>query len=146
MKSDFLQQLDHENIVNAIQEAEKHTTGEIRVRVSHRKVLLFGDEMRLARRAFKSMSMSETPDRNGVLLMIFPKRRKVVILGDRAIHEKVGQKFWEDIIQTATNEFKDMRYNKGIIRAVEIVGKALSQHFPKTKSDPDSLSNKVIEE
>jgi uncharacterized membrane protein len=146
MKSDFLQQLDHDNIVKTIQLAEQCTTGEIRVRVSHQKVLLFGDEMQAARRAFKSMEMSKTPDRNGVLLMIFPKRRQVVILGDRAIHEKVGQTFWENVIQTATNEFKDKHYTEGIVRAVEIVGKALSQYFPKTRSDSDSLPNKVIED
>ena len=145
MKSDFLNHLDHDKIVKAIQEAEKKTTGEIRVRISGRKILLWSDEMQVARRAFQTMGMTRTPDRNGVLVMVFPKRRRLVILGDKAVHEKAGQKFWEDMIEKAAHEFKEKKYTQGIIQTVDRIGKILAQYFPKTKSDRDSLPNKVIE-
>jgi uncharacterized membrane protein len=144
MKTSFLNQLDHRKIVSTIQSCEAKTTGEIRVRISHRRFLL-KDEMAFARREFKRMGMTKTPDRNGVLIVIFPARRKIVILGDEAIHKKLGDDFWKQVIQTATKHFKTFEYTEGILRSVEIVGKALAEHFPKTKSDSDSLSNEVVE-
>ncbi len=142
----FLNQLDHDRIVTAIGRAEEKTAGEIRVRITHRKTLLFGDEMHFARRAFHKMGMAKTPEHHAVLLVIFPRRRKIVVLGDHTVHEKFGQTFWEQIVEEATRHFKTGHYTQGILRAIEGVGQALSHHFPKTTAAAGSLPNEVVED
>ena len=61
----FLSRLDHEKIVAAIAEAEKRTSGEIRVFVSHRKV---EDALKAATFHFSKMDMHKTKHRNAVLI------------------------------------------------------------------------------
>lgn len=145
MKSNFLKDSDHEKIVETIKTVEGKTTGEVRVRISHRRFLPFSNELRFARNEFNRLGIHKTPDRNGVLIMIFPNRRKLVVLGDTAIHQKMGQGLWDKTVATAIECFKSEEYLKGIMNAVEIVGRALAEHFPKTSDDADSLPNDVVE-
>ena len=91
------------------------------------------------------MGMTRTRDRNAVLILVFPKRRTVVILGDHAIHNKIGQAFWKETIEKTICCFKAEEYTQGIIHAIEVLGKALARYFPKAGSDMNSLPNKVVE-
>ena len=83
----FLQSLDTAAVEAAIARAEARTSGEIRVSVAG---FFVGSPRRLAERAFRRLGMQDTRDRNGVLLLIAPSRRQVVVLGDEAIHAHVG--------------------------------------------------------
>ena len=75
----FLQQLDTAAVERAIARAETRTSGEIRVSISR---FFVGSSRHLAERAFKRLGMHATQARNGVLLLIEPARREVVVLGD----------------------------------------------------------------
>ena len=83
--------VDRSRIKEAILRAERRTSGEICVSVSS---LFWGNVKRAADKAFVRLGMTQTRQRNGVLLFVVPCRRRVVVIGDVGIHEKVGQEFW----------------------------------------------------
>jgi uncharacterized membrane protein len=93
MKTKHLfRELDHDRIMAAITEAEKHTTGEIRVYVSHRKV---HDPRHAAVHQFAKMGLDKTKHRNAVLIFIAPESQNFAVIGDEAVHAKCGEGFWE---------------------------------------------------
>src|SRR5262249_39462962 len=89
----FFSKLDSNRIVAAIAEAEKRSSGEIRVHVTRHKP---GNLEERAKRRFELLGMTKTAHRNGVLLYIAPKLRRFQILGDTGIHEKCGDDFWKE--------------------------------------------------
>ena len=95
--------IDKDRIKQAIQKAERRTSGEIRVSVSP---LFWGDVRKAAEKAFDRLGMTATKDRNAVLFFVVPARRKFVVLGDSGIHEKVGQEFWHHIVRTVSEKIQ----------------------------------------
>jgi uncharacterized membrane protein len=123
----LLRSIDRENVKKAIQEAERLTSGEIRVSVAP---FFWGSLRAAAERAFTRLGMTATRDRNGILLFIVPSRRRFVVLGDEGIHAKVGPEFWSDVTQAISERFRTGDFTGGIIHGIETVGRELATHFP----------------
>jgi len=119
--------IDKERIKEAIQKAERRTSGEIRVSLARP---FWGDVRKAAEIAFERMGMTATRQRNGVLFFIAPARHEFVVLGDRGIHEKVGEDFWTGIALILSERFKQRDFTGGIIAGIEAVGEGLAEHFP----------------
>ena len=75
---EFLSQLDHNRIVGAIREAEAKTSGQIRVYVQRGE--LAGDPVIEAQEQFQRLGMQATKERNGVLIFVLPRARKLAVL------------------------------------------------------------------
>jgi uncharacterized membrane protein len=123
----FLQSLDTAAVEAAIARAETRTSGEIRVSIAG---FFVGSGRRLAERAFQRLGLQATRDRNGVLLLIAPARRQVVVLGDQAIHAQVGDAFWTQIAARLTTHFRARHFTEGVVEAVDAIGDVLARHFP----------------
>jgi uncharacterized membrane protein len=135
--------IDKDRIKQAIQKAERRTSGEIRVSVSP---LFWGDVRKAAGKAFERLGMTATKDRNAVLFFVVPARRKFVVLGDSGIHEKVGQEFWHHIVRTVSGKFKQGDFTGGLVAGIEAVGEDLAKHFPyHADSDINELPDEVDE-
>jgi uncharacterized membrane protein len=119
--------IDKDRIKQAIQKAERRTSGEIRVSLARP---FWGDVRRAAENAFERLGMTATRQRNAVLFFIAPARHEFVVLGDCGIHEKVGQDFWNGIALTLSDRFKHGDFTGGIVAGVEAVGDGLAEHFP----------------
>ena len=133
--------IDAEAVKAAIQEAERATTGEIRVSVS---TFFWGGVRRAAERAFERMGMIRTSHRNGVLIFVVPSRRKFVVLGDSGIHEKVGQEFWEGVAAAMSERFRKGDFTGGLVHGVAEAGRQLALHFPAgARANPDELPDDV---
>jgi uncharacterized membrane protein len=133
--------IDAEAVKAGIAEAEGQTSGEIRVSVS---TFFWGDVRRTAERAFERMGMCATKDRNGVLFFIVPSRKKFVVLGDRGIHEKVGQEFWDAVAAAVSERFAKDDFTGGLIHGITEAGRQLSAHFPhQGPHDVNELSDEV---
>ena len=137
----LLRSIDPDRIQEAIRQAEKRTSGEIRVSVSS---LIWGDVRKAAEKAFVRMGMTATKERNAVLFLVVPARRKFVVLGDTGIHQKVGQEFWHHIVQLVSHSFRQANFTDGLVRAIAAVGEALAAHFPRDAArGSDQLPNDV---
>ena len=79
---DFISIPDQGRVVDAIGDAEKMTSGEIRVHITPK----CGDDvMKDAVKTFNRLKMYKTRHRNGVLIYVAFESRKFAILGDAGI-------------------------------------------------------------
>ena len=133
--------IDVKRVEEAIRVAEQQTTGEIRVSVAG---FFWGNVHAAAEKAFVRLGMRQTEHRNGVLIFVVPARRKFTVLGDAAIHQKVGQDFWERISKAMSKEFQAARFTEGLMHGIAEAGKQLAAHFPAVPGeDRNELSNEV---
>jgi uncharacterized membrane protein len=141
--ANFFSKLDSERIVEAIADAERRSSGEIRVHVTRRSP---GDLEAAARRRFELLGMTATAERNGVLFYIAPALRRFQILGDVGIHQKAGPDFWKEVAAEMEERFRRGEFTEGILRGVRHVGEILERHFPRSPHDRDELPNVIDEE
>ncbi|MBL8208371.1 MAG: TPM domain-containing protein [Blastocatellia bacterium] len=123
----LLRSLNCARIKEAIQQAEQRTSGEICVSIAS---LFWGSAEKAAERAFARLGMTQTKQRNGVLLFVVPARRKLIVVGDHGIHEKVGPEFWQRIVAVVTEQFRTNDFTEGLVRGIAEIGAQLSLHFP----------------
>lgn len=137
---ELLKQIDASRVQAAIAEAERHTSGEIRVSVVR---FFFGSLDAAARRTFVRLGMERTARRNGVLIFVVPSRRRIRVLGDQGIHEQVGQAFWDAVAGEISACFREGRFTEGLVDGVRAIGAALASHFPSDQADTNELADEV---
>jgi uncharacterized membrane protein len=137
----FISDLRHTEIVAAIAEAERHTSGEIRVYISRRHR---PDGLASARDRFARLRMHETRDRNAVLIYVAPVAQTFAVLGDEAAYVTCREDMWPEVRDAMAADFKAGRFSEGIIRAVGLVGAELRRHFPRRPDDRNELPDSVI--
>jgi uncharacterized membrane protein len=137
---ELITKLDEPSIVEAIAAAERNTTGEIRVCVSHQRPT---DVLAAARQHFKRLRMERTKGRNGVLIYLVPHTRQFAVWGDVALHEKGGDDLWREVVAGMTPLLKAERYTDAVIFSVQKVGEVLARYFPPDPSDRNELPNRV---
>ena len=140
---EFLSELEHDRIVNAIRAAESKTSGEIRVYVQRGK--LNTDPLISAQKKFHRLRMHKTSERNAVLIFIAPQTHKFAVVGDKAIHKKCGEEFWHRVVDRMRGHFLNEKFSHAIVEGIEEVGKLLAAHFPRTATSSNELSDDVIE-
>ena len=128
-------------IVAAIQNAERSTSGEVRVYVESR--CSYMDALDRAVEIFAQMGMQATEERNGVLVYVAIKDHQLAVFGDEGIHRKVGNEYWNREVMKMLKDFNRDDYAKGIAGCVEDIGRALQQHFPYTDKDKNELSDEI---
>lgn len=136
----FFSKAERERIVQAIREAEKKTSGEIRVHLERRAREPFDEH---AREVFEKIGMTRTLERSGVLIFIGLASRRFALLGDRGIHEKVPEDFWKAIVSAMEAEFREDRFADGIVRAVTVAGEKLGAYFPYDRTDVNELPDEI---
>ena len=85
----FLSSDDELAVVQAIQQAEKKTSGEVRVHIE--KKCPKKDPIKRATSLFQKLGMHKTELRNGVIVYVATEDHLLAIWGDEGIHTKVGQ-------------------------------------------------------
>jgi uncharacterized membrane protein len=124
----LIKQLPHDALVAAIREAEKKTSGVIRVLISHKSV---ADPVATAQQEFVRLGMTKSPQKNGVLIFVAPRTHKFAVIGDTGVHEKCGDEFWQELAKAMTDYFRKSEFTKGIIHGVRKAGELLANHFPR---------------
>src|SRR5437899_6049237 len=140
---EFLSKLEHDRIVHAIREGESKTSGEIRVYVQRGK--LNADPLIVAQKKFQRLQMHKTQQRNAVLIFVAPREHKFAVVGDKAIHEKCGDEFWQRIVEGMRTHFQNEKFNHALIEAINEIGKLLAAHFPKRSTPSNELSDEIVE-
>jgi uncharacterized membrane protein len=140
---EFLTKLEHDRIVQAIREAEMKTSGEIRVLIQRGK--LKSDPLVAAQRKFHRLGMHKTHQRNAVLIFVAPRAHKFAIVGDRAIHEKCGDEFWQQTVDKMRMHFQTEKFTHALVEVISEIGKVLAAHFPKASSNTNELPDAIAE-
>lgn len=140
MTQQSISESDKIAIQEAIRRAEELTSGEIRVHIDQN---CKGNPLERAIQVFNKLKMQATKERNGVLIYLSFKDKKLAILGDIGIDEKVGSDFWTSTKDQLILDFKNNKFTEGITNAVIEVGKRLKEYFPHQADDSDELSNEI---
>ena len=137
---DFLSKAEEQEIVHAIVEAEKNTSGEIRVHIEEHTEK---SPLERAQEVFFELKMDETQDRNGVLFYICVSDKKFAIIGDKGINEAVESDFWDCTKDTVIANFKEGNFKKGLVEGILRAGERLKKYFPFQSDDTNELSNEI---
>ena len=140
---EFLSKLDHDRIIEAIRGAESKTSGEIRVYIQRGKFET--DPVMLAQKKFQRLGMYKTRERNAVLIFVAPRAHKFAVVGDQAIHEKCGERFWQHVVDGMRVHFQNEKFSHALTEAINEVGKVLATHFPRTSANANELPDEIIE-
>lgn len=139
--TDFFTKEQKEAIKIAVQQAEKETSGEIRLHIEN---VCEGDVLDRAATVFDKLGMTQTDQRNGVLFYVALKSHRFAILGDLGINAKVPQNFWDSTKEIIIEHFKNGLFAEGLIEGITMAGKELKQWFPYQTDDfnelPDDIS------
>ena len=131
---------EQQRIRTAIEDAEKHTSGQLRVCVEK---TCSENTLDRAAKYFHQLDMHKTRLRNGVLIYVATVDRKFAIIGDAGINKVVPPNFWDDTKEDMLEHFKLGDLVEGIVTGIEIAGEHLNKYFPHKKSDSNELSDDI---
>jgi uncharacterized membrane protein len=141
MAKQFFSNDQQKSILNAIQDAEKNTSGEVQVHIENR---CKKPTMDRAVEVFAMLKMQNTQLRNGVLFYLAIEDHKFAILGDAGINSVVPHNFWESIKENMQKRFKEGNFTEGLTEGIQEAGRQLKQHFPfDKKGDKNELSDDI---
>jgi uncharacterized membrane protein len=140
---EFFTAEEKDRIVKAVRDAERMTSGEVRVFVESK--CRYMDPLDRAAEIFFNLEMDETDDRNAVLIYVAVKDRQLAVFGDEGIHKKVGAEYWNAEVRKMIDRFKDKSYAEGIREVVMDIGTALNTHFPyNNDTDKNELPDDIV--
>lgn len=141
LNSDSLSEEARLQIMEAIREAEKNTSGEIRLFIED---VCKENVLDRAAFIFKEINMHKTKQHNGVLFYIALQSHQFAILGDKGINKVVEKDFWHSIKLEMQNYFTEGDFVTGLSKGIRMSGEALKKHFPYHQNDKNELSDEII--
>ena len=132
---------EEEEIRQAIEAAEKHTSGEIRICAE--KKCPGDDAYDRASEYFIKIGMDQTALRNGVLIYIATEDHKFAIIGDAGINEAVPDDFWASTKESMLKSFRAGNLAEGIITGIRMAGEKLKHYFPYEDDDKNELPDEI---
>ncbi len=136
----ILRNLDDRRIVSAIREAERNTSGEIKVHIEgHCSTGIIARSCFV----FDKLQLDKTKQRNGVLFYLAYKDKKFAILGDKGINDVVDEHFWDDIKNEMATFFKRGDFDDGLIHGILACGMKLKEYFPHLQDDENEISDEI---
>ena len=144
----FLTESDFDAITQAIHAAEARTSAEIRVHLERRvpRRRPFGsapDVLSRAQHVFRRLGMHRTVERHGVLVYIAVEERRLAVVGDEGIHGRVGDRHWNHVRDLMVERLREHDPRRALERAIDELGRALAQHYPRRPDDRNELSDEV---
>lgn len=134
-------QEEQERIAHAIANAEKATSGEIRIAIDKH---CHGSAFEKAARYFTELGMDKTAQHNGVLIYMAHEDHKFAIIGDSGINRVVPDDFWETTQVAMKAHFQSGNLADGIIAGVSLAGEKLAMFFPYQSGDVNELPDDII--
>jgi uncharacterized membrane protein len=127
-------------LIESIAKAELKTSGEIRLHIEN---FCFGSEIKSAEKVFVKLKMHQTKERNGVLIYIATLSKKIAIVGDEGIHQKLGDEFWQETVSRLIEQFKQNKKATALATCIIECGEQLGNFFPRKNDDTNELSNAI---
>ncbi|HPC97996.1 MAG TPA: TPM domain-containing protein [Bacteroidales bacterium] len=138
--ADFFTPDQKKKIVEAIRQAEKETSGEIRV---HIETSCPDDVLDRAAWIFGKLGMHKTRERNGVLFYLAVEDRKFAVIGDSGINALVPEGFWNQVKEIMRKNFTAGRFTEGLTEGITLAGRQLKNFFPLRKNDRNELTDEI---
>jgi len=99
-----------------------------------------------AGRAFFEKGLYKTKKNTGVLFFLSLFERKIWVLADKGIYEKMDQETVNGFAKEVSRGIREGRACEALSKAIQEIGVLLSKHFPITPDDTDELPDDVMTE
>ena len=97
--------------------------------------------------AFLDQEVFHTENRTGILLFVSLFERRVVLLADSGIHQKVEEGQWESITRRLAGEIRHGRPGPALVEAIRECGELLARHHVEIRpGDRNELSDELRRE
>ncbi|HEX9444641.1 MAG TPA: TPM domain-containing protein [Candidatus Binatia bacterium] len=96
--------------------------------------------------AFTAHGLHYTQAHTGILILASLFERRVEVLADRGINEKVPPGTWDGIVAIITTGLKSNDGCAAFVAAIEECGRILAAHFPRAPDDRNELEDKLVTE
>jgi len=117
---------DKKRIDAALLRAKSGTSSFVAVRIVPDATV---DAFERAKAEFLERSLHTHATSNAALILVAPKARKFAVIGDRALHERVGQPFWDETVVQMAAAFKTGTPADAIVLGIDRLGAAMREHF-----------------
>jgi len=93
---------------------------------------------------FSHLRIWDTAHNNGVLIYLLLADRKVEIVADRGIDAHVGVKGWEEICRDMEADFRNGRFETGVIKGIAAVSRELAKYYPPDGHPRNELPDQPV--
>lgn len=94
--------------------------------------------------SFYKKGLHRTRNETGILVFISLLERKVRILGDRGIHARIGQEFWNARAAELVAGIRQKKALEALLDVIRTCGNELERQFPSGSHNPDEVPDDVI--
>lgn len=94
--------------------------------------------------AFYQKGLHQTRDRSGVLFFFSLFERKVWVIADQGIYQKISQEELQGYTRMIVDGIKNGRAAEALCAEIRRCGELLAHHFPLRAGDTNELANEVI--
>ncbi|TGK15177.1 hypothetical protein EHO61_15940 [Leptospira fluminis] len=139
----YFKKEDLKRIGEIVSESENLHRGEIRVAIETKLPLSqiwSGKSARdRALEMFSFLKIWDTEENTGILVYLLLAERKIVILADRGIYGKIGQRQLDEIAREIGEGFKTSEHRKSLAEGIRKLTEELRKHFPAGEKNPNEL-------
>lgn len=133
-------------IEQAVKASERRHRGEIRFAI---EAGLSPAHLRIstrarARQVFAELRVWDTEENSGVLVYVQLVDRRIEIVADRGIAQRVAQAEWDAVCHAMQNAFKRQQYEAGAVEAIGAITAILARHFPAGPDNRNELPDKPV--
>jgi uncharacterized membrane protein len=136
----WLGEADEARVVQAIRDAERGSSGEVRVHLAER---CDGDPVLRARDAFVQLGMMKTKADTGVLLFVAPDARKAAVYAGKGLYGADAPRFWQRVVDAVAVGGRGGDLAGGLVRALGLVGDLLRRVAPSADPAGNELPDEV---
>ena len=98
---------------------------------------------RAAMEQFDIRGIARKQNRCGILIFVSLAERYARIVADDGIAARVPQAQWQRAVDALIAHMRDGRIADGFVTAIELCGKELAAHFPRTQASRDELPDRI---
>ena len=93
---------------------------------------------------FSERGLHGTRGRTALLIFVSELERRVVLLGDHAIHERLGQTGWDEYVQLLVSHIRRGDAKRGLLEVIARLEPQLAAVAPRDQDDVNELSDAVL--
>lgn len=93
---------------------------------------------------FYENKVSMTRERTGIMIFISLLERRVEVLADCGINEKVSKDYWNELVASLSSQIGKGNMIGGVVASIKVCGEALSESFPIKDNDKNEISDELI--
>jgi putative membrane protein len=98
---------------------------------------------RAAMEQFTIRGLARKEGRTGILIFVSLAERYARIIADEGISARVPQAQWQAAVEALIAHMRDGRIAEGFVAAIDLCGRELAAHFPRTEASRDELSDRI---